>query len=222
AFTQAFGSEDLDASNLMLAITRFLPGDDPRMKATIDATAARLTDERGLVYRYLAHDGLAGGEGTFLLCTFWLAQAQALAGAAALRAGAGGGQRGGLAGRGERRGQRRNARQLPAAVQPHRPGHRGLGDRPGPGGRRPPRPGSGRSPGHEGARELTCGPEQIPHRSAGTAERALRDRLRGMTLNPAPTRRRLSVLRDFGIELVAPEPAARPDPRLVSGGGGGI
>jgi GH15 family glucan-1,4-alpha-glucosidase len=80
AYTQAFGSEDLDASNLMLAITGFLPGDDPRMKATIDATAARLTDERGLVYRYLAHDGLAGEEGTFLLCTFWLAQAQALAG----------------------------------------------------------------------------------------------------------------------------------------------
>ncbi len=80
AFTQAFGGEDLDASNLMLAITGFLPGDDPRMKATIDATAARLTDQRGLVYRYLAHDGLAGEEGTFLLCTFWLAHAQALAG----------------------------------------------------------------------------------------------------------------------------------------------
>jgi len=80
ACTQAFGSEDLDASSLMLAITGFLPGDDPRMKATVDATAARLTDERGLVYRYLAHDGLAGEEGTFLLCTFWLAQAQALAG----------------------------------------------------------------------------------------------------------------------------------------------
>jgi GH15 family glucan-1,4-alpha-glucosidase len=80
AFTQAFGSEDLDASNLMLAITGFLPGDDPRMKATIDATAERLTDGRGLVYRYRAHDGLAGEEGTFLLCTFWLAHAQALAG----------------------------------------------------------------------------------------------------------------------------------------------
>ncbi len=80
AFTQAFGGDDLDASNLMLAITGFLPADDLRMKATIDATAARLTDERGLVYRYLAHDGLAGEEGTFLLCTFWLAQAQALAG----------------------------------------------------------------------------------------------------------------------------------------------
>jgi GH15 family glucan-1,4-alpha-glucosidase len=80
AFTQAFGGEDLDASSLMLAITGFLPTEDPRMKATIDATAARLTDQRGLVYRYLAHDGLAGEEGTFLLCTFWLAQAHALAG----------------------------------------------------------------------------------------------------------------------------------------------
>jgi GH15 family glucan-1,4-alpha-glucosidase len=58
----------------------FIAADDPRMKATIDATAERLTDERGLVYRYLAHDGLDGEEGTFLLCTFWLAQAQALAG----------------------------------------------------------------------------------------------------------------------------------------------
>jgi alpha,alpha-trehalase len=80
AFTQAFGSEDLDASNLMLTITGFLPADDPRMKATIDATSQRLTDKRGLVYRYLAADGLAGAEGTFLVCTFWLAQAQALAG----------------------------------------------------------------------------------------------------------------------------------------------
>jgi GH15 family glucan-1,4-alpha-glucosidase len=80
AYTQAFGREDLDASSLMLAITGFLPGDDPRMKATVDAIAARLTDKRGLVYRYLAQDGLAGQEGTFLLCTFWLAHAQALAG----------------------------------------------------------------------------------------------------------------------------------------------
>jgi GH15 family glucan-1,4-alpha-glucosidase len=80
AFAQTFGGDDLDASNLMLAITGFLPGTDPRMKATIDATADRLTDERGLVYRYLAQDGLEGEEGTFLLCTFWLAQAQAMAG----------------------------------------------------------------------------------------------------------------------------------------------
>jgi alpha,alpha-trehalase len=80
AFAQSFGGNELDASNLMLAITGFLPATDPRMRATIDAIAERLTDERGLVYRYLTHDGLPGGEGTFLLCTFWLAQAQTLAG----------------------------------------------------------------------------------------------------------------------------------------------
>ena len=53
------------------------------MLATIDAIAERLTDERGLVYRYRTEggvDGLAGEEGTFLLCTFWLAQALALSG----------------------------------------------------------------------------------------------------------------------------------------------
>jgi GH15 family glucan-1,4-alpha-glucosidase len=64
----------------MMPIVGFIDADDPRMKATIDAIAERLTDERGLVYRYLAHDGLEGEEGTFLLCTFWLAQAQAMAG----------------------------------------------------------------------------------------------------------------------------------------------
>ncbi|MGY1631790.1 glycoside hydrolase family 15 protein [Geodermatophilus sp. SYSU D01186] len=83
AFTQYFGSTALDASNLMLSIVGFLPADDPRMLATIDAIADRLTDERGLVYRYRTEegvDGLAGDEGTFLLCTFWLAQALALAG----------------------------------------------------------------------------------------------------------------------------------------------
>jgi alpha,alpha-trehalase len=79
AFTQAFGSDDLDACALMLAITGFLPADDPRMQATVHAIADRLTDERGLVYRYRSRDGLPGEEGTFLLCTFWLAQAQALA-----------------------------------------------------------------------------------------------------------------------------------------------
>ena len=80
AFVQSFGSDDLDASNLMLPVVGFLPADDPRVMATIDATEQRLTDDRGLVYRYRSHDGLAGEEGTFLLCTFWLAQALALAG----------------------------------------------------------------------------------------------------------------------------------------------
>jgi len=83
AFTQSFGSTALDASTLMLPIVGFLPADDPRIVATVDAVAERLTDEQGLVYRYRTDDGvdgLAGEEGTFLLCTFWLAQALALAG----------------------------------------------------------------------------------------------------------------------------------------------
>ena len=80
AFTQSFGSHELDASNLMMPIVGFIPADHPRMRATIDATADRLRDEHGLVYRYLAPDGLEGEEGTFLLCTFWLAEALALAG----------------------------------------------------------------------------------------------------------------------------------------------
>ena len=80
AFTQSFGSDDLDASNLMMPLVGFLPADDPRMLATIDATERSLTDDRGLVYRYRSHDGLEGEEGTFLLCTFWLAQAMALSG----------------------------------------------------------------------------------------------------------------------------------------------
>ncbi len=80
AFSQSFGSDDLDASNLMLPLVGFLPADEPRVLSTLDATEERLTDERGLVYRYRSQDGLEGEEGTFLLCTFWLAQALARAG----------------------------------------------------------------------------------------------------------------------------------------------
>jgi alpha,alpha-trehalase len=80
AFTQSFGSDALDASVLLLSIVGFLPGDDPRICATIDAIDTRLTDTDGLVYRYRAHDGLAGEEGSFLLCTFWLAEALARSG----------------------------------------------------------------------------------------------------------------------------------------------
>jgi GH15 family glucan-1,4-alpha-glucosidase len=83
AFTQYVGTDALDASALMLPIVGLLPATDPRVLATIDAIEERLTDERGLVYRYRTEtgvDGLEGSEGTFLLCTFWLAEALAMAG----------------------------------------------------------------------------------------------------------------------------------------------
>jgi alpha,alpha-trehalase len=83
AFTQAFGSDALDASTLLLSIVGFLPAEDLRIRATVHAIADRLTDARGLVHRYKAADGLEGEEGSFLLCTFWLAHAQALEGDAA-------------------------------------------------------------------------------------------------------------------------------------------
>jgi alpha,alpha-trehalase len=80
AFTQRFGDDALDASVLVMPIVGFLPGDDPRVRGTVEAVAERLTDPHGLVYRYRADDGMEGEEGSFLLCTFWLAEAQALAG----------------------------------------------------------------------------------------------------------------------------------------------
>jgi len=80
SFTQAFDSDELDASNLMIPIVGFLPPEDPRVVVTIEAVATKLADEDGLVFRYRAADGLPGEEGTFLLCTFWLAQALALCG----------------------------------------------------------------------------------------------------------------------------------------------
>jgi len=80
AFTQYFGSTTLDASVLLMAIVGFTPPDDPRLLATIDAIEAGLRDDRGLLYRYRGGDGIDAGEGSFLLCTFWLAHALALTG----------------------------------------------------------------------------------------------------------------------------------------------
>jgi alpha,alpha-trehalase len=83
AFTQHEATTELDASALMLPIVGLLPADDARVLSTLDRIQEQLTDPRGLVYRYRTAtgvDGLAGDEGTFLLCTFWLAQALALSG----------------------------------------------------------------------------------------------------------------------------------------------
>ncbi len=74
---QRYGSDALDASLLLAVLTRFLPSDDPRIRATVLAIADELTED-GLVLRYRVEqtdDGLAGNEGTFTICSFALVSA---------------------------------------------------------------------------------------------------------------------------------------------------
>ncbi|MBN9634558.1 MAG: glycoside hydrolase family 15 protein, partial [Actinobacteria bacterium] len=75
--TQRYSDDALDASLLLAILTRFLPADDPRVRATVMAIAEELTEE-GLVLRYRTEetdDGLSGEEGTFTICSFWLVSA---------------------------------------------------------------------------------------------------------------------------------------------------
>jgi GH15 family glucan-1,4-alpha-glucosidase len=87
AFTQFYGSEDLDASLLIMPLVFFMAPNDPRMLRTIGAILENprhgglVSDS--LVYRYLPHpriDGLSGEEGTFNMCSFWLVEALTRAG----------------------------------------------------------------------------------------------------------------------------------------------
>jgi len=74
SFTQSYGSKSLDASCLRLGIVGFLPMDDPRIVGTVEAIQKHLMKD-GLVQRYdplKFKDGLKGGEGTFLACSFWM------------------------------------------------------------------------------------------------------------------------------------------------------
>jgi GH15 family glucan-1,4-alpha-glucosidase len=76
-FTQFYGSRGLDAALLLLPRVGFLPWTDPRVRGTIDAIRTHLT-EGGLVRRYDPDadvEGVPGGQGSFLACTFWLADA---------------------------------------------------------------------------------------------------------------------------------------------------
>ncbi|MFJ4961932.1 glycoside hydrolase family 15 protein [Streptomyces sp. NPDC088729] len=77
-FTQSYGSRELDASTLLIVRTGFLPPDDPRVVGTVDAVRDEL-DGGGLVRRYSTEgesvDGLPGDEGSFIVCSFWLADA---------------------------------------------------------------------------------------------------------------------------------------------------
>jgi len=76
-FTQHYATEALDASVLLVPLLGFLPPDDARVRNTVNAIAQELTDD-GLVLRYRTEttdDGLAGREGAFVICSFWLVAA---------------------------------------------------------------------------------------------------------------------------------------------------
>ena len=79
---QHYETDALDASTLLAAIFGFLPGDDPRLRATVLAVADELS-EQGFVQRYRTDqtdDGLSGKEGSFVICSFWLVSALAIVG----------------------------------------------------------------------------------------------------------------------------------------------
>ncbi|HET9014153.1 MAG TPA: glycoside hydrolase family 15 protein [Thermomicrobiaceae bacterium] len=75
AFTRTPG-HNLDASLLVIPLVDFLPGDDPRVVSTVE-TVQRHLAHGDLVYRYVGEDGLPGGEGAFVMCSFWLIEALA-------------------------------------------------------------------------------------------------------------------------------------------------
>ena len=81
-FTQAYGSKALDANLLLMPLVGFLDRRDPRVASTVAAIERELLHD-GLVRRYSTSevaDGLPAGEGAFLACSFWLADAYALLG----------------------------------------------------------------------------------------------------------------------------------------------
>lgn len=80
SFTQSFDSETLDAAVLMMPVVGFIDGTDERMRSTIQAVQQELGVGDTLLRRYKADDGLTGEEGAFLLTSFWLVDALALAG----------------------------------------------------------------------------------------------------------------------------------------------
>jgi GH15 family glucan-1,4-alpha-glucosidase len=82
SFVQSYDSDALDASLLLMPLVGFLPPEDPRVVATIEAIQRDLVED-GLVLRYRTEetdDGVRGSEGTFLVCSFWLADALCMIG----------------------------------------------------------------------------------------------------------------------------------------------
>ncbi|MGH7778013.1 MAG: glycoside hydrolase family 15 protein, partial [Candidatus Dormibacterales bacterium] len=80
SYTAVYGSDELDASLLLVAMSELEDGHPERIKGTIDAVRARLGAGGPLLYRYLPADRQAPAEGAFLACTFWLADALARCG----------------------------------------------------------------------------------------------------------------------------------------------
>jgi GH15 family glucan-1,4-alpha-glucosidase len=79
---QHYDTDALDASTLLAAIFGFLPGDDERLRKSVEAIGDDLTED-GFVLRYRTDetdDGLSGKEGSFLICSFWLVSALAIVG----------------------------------------------------------------------------------------------------------------------------------------------
>ena len=82
SFVQSYGSSALDASTLLIPMVGFLPASDPRVQGTVAAIERGLV-RNGFVLRYdtgTSVDGLAPGEGSFLACSFWLADNYVLQG----------------------------------------------------------------------------------------------------------------------------------------------
>jgi GH15 family glucan-1,4-alpha-glucosidase len=80
-YTASYGSTDLDAALLILPLLEFEPASSARVRGTVDAIGQELSAGGPLLYRYPpGSDGLAGGEGAFLPCSFWLVRALALTG----------------------------------------------------------------------------------------------------------------------------------------------
>jgi GH15 family glucan-1,4-alpha-glucosidase len=83
SFVQSYGSQELDASLLLIPLVGFLPASDPRVRSTVEAVERELLVD-GLVLRYRTSaqgvDGLPPGEGVFLPCSFWLVDCYELIG----------------------------------------------------------------------------------------------------------------------------------------------
>ena len=169
--TQYYGSTALDASLLLAPLVRFLPADDPRIRATVLAIRDELTVD-GLVLRYKVEetdDGFSGEEGTFTICSFWLVSAlceigEVAQGAQALREAALVRRSAGALRRGDRPEQRPAPGQLPPGLHPPRADQRGAARHP-PGGGTRVRGGGGRPEGDR-AGEIGEPPPQLSARQS--------------------------------------------------------